>query len=121
VSEAPQEHALIARDAVAEGEARAVELRVGERVWSFIIARQDGLVRAYHNVCPHAGMPLDRPDGRVTLDLLGYIVCAAHLASFRVADGGYAGGPKGPGGRGLRAAPIRIADGVIYVQATALI
>lgn len=106
---------LILLSELADGTAKAVEVRRGARQWSVIVARQDGEVRAFHNRCPHAGMPLDRPDGAVMFDLLGFLVCSAHLASFRFSDGAYAGGPKSPGGRGLKPAPIRITDGRVWL------
>ena len=87
---------LIRLEALGDSEARALDFRAGEALFSLIVVRAGDLVRAYHNRCPHARMPLERPDGRVVIDA-GFLVCAAHGASFRIADGACAGGPaNGP-------------------------
>lgn len=98
-----------------DGVAIAVDVTIESQRWSVIVVRRGAEVRAFDNRCPHAGMPLDRLDGRVTLDPAGFLVCAAHLASFRVEDGAYAGGPKGPGARGLTPAPILVRDGLVVI------
>lgn len=111
---------LCATDAVNEGQARAFDARLGRRVWSVILVRLDGRLHAYENLCPHAGMPLDRPDGVVSLDLRGYLVCAAHLASFVVETGAFAGGPAAPGERGLRRARIQELEDGFWVDTAGL-
>lgn len=108
---------LIAAALVPDDAGIVVDFVHGEARWSVIVARDETRFVAYENRCPHAGMPLDRPDGAVTIDLRGYLVCAAHLASFRLQDGAFAGGPKGPGGRGLTPAPIALRDGMIVLLA----
>jgi nitrite reductase/ring-hydroxylating ferredoxin subunit len=105
---------------IADGEARACDVRHGKRFLSVILARLEGQLYAYENLCPHAGMPLDRPDGMVSMDLRGYLVCAAHLASFHVETGAFAGGPSAPGARGLRPARTTEIDGVVWVDTTSL-
>jgi nitrite reductase/ring-hydroxylating ferredoxin subunit len=84
---------ICALDGFGDPEARAVDFRAGDAVFSLIIVRRGDLVRAYENRCPHARMPLDRPDGRVIIDAGGFLVCAMHGASFDAMSGACAGGP----------------------------
>jgi nitrite reductase/ring-hydroxylating ferredoxin subunit len=107
--------ALIALNALAEGEARALDFNADAHHWSVIVVRSEGRAYAYENRCPHAGLPLDRPDGQVTVDMLGFLVCSAHLASFRLTDGAYAGGPKAPGSRGLTRVKVRVEAGMVVL------
>lgn len=103
--------ALIALAALDDPDARAVDFRCGEALFSLIVARRGDTVRAYENLCPHAGSPLERPDGRVVIDDGRYLVCSAHGASFAIADGACVGGPaNGP----LTPFPIFVRDGVAY-------
>jgi nitrite reductase/ring-hydroxylating ferredoxin subunit len=106
---------LLATAAVPDDAGIVVDFAVGDSRWSVIVARDGDRFVAYENRCPHAGMPLDRPDGAVTIDLRGFLVCAAHLASFRLWDGGYAGGPKGPGSRGLTPVAVAEHDGQVIL------
>ena len=85
--------ALIALEDLGDPDARAVDFRAGEALYSLIVARCGDTVRAFENVCPHARSPLERPDGRVVIDGDRYLVCSAHGASFSIADGACAGGP----------------------------
>lgn len=94
--------------------ARSVEVICGAARWSVIVVRDEAGVRGFENRCPHAGMPLDRLDGTVKLEA-GFLVCAAHLASFDARDGAYAGGPKSPGSHGLKPVLVRIEDGCVYL------
>jgi nitrite reductase/ring-hydroxylating ferredoxin subunit len=60
---------------------------------SVIVTRLGDHVAAFRNKCPHAGYPLHRADGRIVVQEGGYLVCAAHGASFTLNDGACAGGP----------------------------
>ena len=44
-----------------------------------------GEVRAWRNVCPHAGRRLDWAPGKFLKSKEGHLVCAAHGASFELA------------------------------------
>jgi len=81
-------------------EARAVDFRSGEALFSLVVVRRGEKVVAYENDCPHARQPMERPDGRVVLIERRYLVCSAHGASFRIEDGHCVGGPA-------KGAPIR--------------
>lgn len=101
---------LIALSALGDPDARAVDFREGDHLFSVIVARRGDEVTAYVNWCPHAGAPLERPDGRVPIEEGRYLVCTAHGASFAIEDGACAGGLAR---RGLIAFRIEVADGVV--------
>lgn len=78
---------------------------------TLILLRLADGVRAYRNICPHAGRPLNWAPGRF-LFAHGQLVCAAHGASFRPEDGSCLGGPCR--GESLRAVPIELRDGEVW-------
>lgn len=57
-----------------------------------LLTRVDGVVRAFNNLCPHAGRRLDWAPGQFLLEE-GRIVCAAHGAMFDRGDGRCVSGP----------------------------
>jgi nitrite reductase/ring-hydroxylating ferredoxin subunit len=84
----PASGTAIARLAeIADGAARAFDFRVGDALFSVIVARRGESVWAYENVCPHAEFPLERFDGSVLVQAGRYLVCAAHGASFVLESG----------------------------------
>jgi nitrite reductase/ring-hydroxylating ferredoxin subunit len=83
----------------------------GQARFSILVARSGALVRAYLNSCPHARFPLERFDGVALMDGAQFLICAAHGASFRVADGACVGGPAKAG---LTPFPILVRDGAIW-------
>ncbi len=108
----PVPGAFIVRVAdVPEPGAMAVDFRSGDALFSLLVARIGGDVRAYENVCPHARSPLERPDGRVAIHEKQFMICSAHGASFRIADGKCVGGPGL--GTALTVFPIAIVDGEV--------
>lgn len=98
---------LVRLDDLPDPSARALDFRAGDQLYSLIFARRGDAVRAFENVCPHAGLPLERPDGRVPFSE-GHIICAMHGATFAFETGACAGGPAS---RGLKPVPIVLADG----------
>lgn len=58
----------------------------------FAVRLAEGPVRAYLNVCPHRGEPVDRGDGRLFTGG-GAIECQAHGALFDPASGACRSGP----------------------------
>ena len=52
-----------------------------------------GEVRAWLNVCPHAGRRLDWAPGQFLRGKDGLLVCAVHGASFELRHGQCVGGP----------------------------
>ena len=69
--------ALLEVEAVLEGDAE-----------SLVLHRAGDAVRAWLNVCPHAGRRLDWAPGRFLVSAEGRLVCAAHGASFELREGG---------------------------------
>ncbi len=80
---------------------------------SVILIRQKDQQHAYSNVCPHAGRRLDWAPGKFLIKR-GVMTCAAHGASFDVADGTCLGGPCR--GEGLQTVPIRVVDDVVWLD-----
>lgn len=61
---------------------------------SLIVHRNSaGEVRAWLNVCPHAGRRLDWAPGEFLRSKDGLLVCAVHGASFELAHGECVAGP----------------------------
>ena len=58
----------------------------------FALRLPDGSVRAYLNLCPHRGEPVDRGDGKLFTGG-GAIECQAHGALFDPATGACRNGP----------------------------
>ena len=75
-----------------------------------LLTRHGDAVRAFHNVCPHAGQRLDWAPGKFLIRD-GVLVCAAHGASFAALDGACLGGPCR--GDRLRAIALRVVAGEV--------
>ena len=69
----------------------------------------NGDVRAWLNVCPHAGRRLDWAPGKFLRAKDGQLVCAAHGASFELASGECTAGPCR--GERLRGVAVHCAAG----------
>ena len=68
-----------------------------------------GIVRAWLNVCPHAGRRLDWAPGKFLRGKDGSLVCAVHGATFELAHGECIAGPCR--GERLREVAVHCADG----------
>lgn len=77
---------------IPEGGAHEVVAQVEGVAESLLLLRGDNEVRAFFNVCPHAGRRLDWSPGRFLFDQ-GRLVCAAHGAAFTVPAGECVAGP----------------------------
>lgn len=77
-----------------------------------LLTRDGGEVRAFHNVCPHAGRRLDWSFGKFLVER-GELVCAAHGATFEPATGRCTSGPAK--GSALRPIAVRIEDGAVLL------
>ena len=104
--------ALIAFDAIEDGGLVEVEGTVDGDAESLILHRDGERVRAWFNVCPHAGRRLDWAPGKF-LRSDGLLVCAAHGASFELGGGECVAGPCR--GESLRAVALEVRDGGIYL------
>lgn len=70
---------------------------------AIVLRDEDGVLRAYENVCQHVPIPLDAA-GREFLDEEGNLVCATHGAVYRRSDGECISGPC----YGRRLTPLRV-------------
>lgn len=90
-------------EAVLEGDAESLILHRAD----------DGGVRAWLNVCPHAGRRLDWVPGRFLRGKDDTLVCAVHGASFDLRDGLCIAGPCR--GQRLRAVAVQVRDGQVFL------
>jgi len=102
-------------DAIPEGGTTAIENVAVLGGDSAIVQREGATVRAWLNVCPHAGRRLDYAPGQfLRKDQL--IICAVHGASFDCGSGGVCvGGPCR--GESLRALPVEVRGGEVWLLA----
>lgn len=105
--------ALCRLDDVPDGGVREVSVAVDGDMSSLVVLRQGARVTAFHNVCPHAGRPLNWAPGRFLVEG-GLLICAAHGASFTIPDGLCVGGPCR--GSSLRGVPVRQVDGELRLD-----
>ncbi|MGY1458885.1 MULTISPECIES: Rieske (2Fe-2S) protein [unclassified Luteimonas] len=117
VSEAltgPAETALVALDDLPPGGFTEGEGLVDGSAESIIVHRDSaGSVRAWLNVCPHAGRRLDWAPGRFLVSKEGSLVCAVHGASFETVGGVCEAGPCR--GESLHAVAIEVRDGMVWL------
>ena len=105
---------LLRLDALADDSLHEVEAVLDGDAESLIVHRDAaGAVRAWLNVCPHAGRRLDWAPGKFLRAKDGTLVCAAHGASFELANGTCVAGPCR--GESLRAVAVEVRDGEISV------
>jgi nitrite reductase/ring-hydroxylating ferredoxin subunit len=80
---------------------------------SLILHRDGDVVRAWLNVCPHAGRRLDWAPGKFLKSRDGQLVCAVHGATFELQAGECVAGPCR--GASLRAVAVHVRDGEVYL------
>lgn len=68
------------------------EVEIDGEPQSLILRRHGEQLKAWLNICPHAGRRLDWAPGRFLVDQ-GRLVCAAHGASFEMDGGECVAGP----------------------------
>ncbi|MBB4130961.1 MULTISPECIES: Rieske (2Fe-2S) protein [unclassified Xanthomonas] len=73
---------------------------------SLVLYRDGAQVRAWLNVCPHAGRRLDWAPGQFLKTKEGHLVCAAHGAAFELRGGECISGPCR--GESLLTVPVRV-------------
>lgn len=101
-------HSLCKLDQIPDG--GAFEVDAPDGIDTLVLLRFGEQVRAYLNVCPHAGRPLNWAPGKFLL-AHGQLVCAAHGAAFKPEDGSCIGGPCR--GESLTAYPVAVVDGEV--------
>ncbi|KFN42036.1 hypothetical protein N787_04510 [Arenimonas metalli CF5-1] len=68
------------------------EVEIDGEPQSLVLRRHGDQLKAWLNICPHAGRRLDWAPGRFLVDQ-GRLVCAAHGASFEMEHGQCVAGP----------------------------
>ncbi|MCW5580982.1 MAG: Rieske (2Fe-2S) protein [Luteimonas sp.] len=106
---------LIMLDAIPDGGFAEVEAVVdGDDAESLLLYRDGGRVRAWLNICPHAGRRLDWAPGQFLRSKEGLLVCAAHGASFELEGGTCVAGPCR--GEALRAVAVEVDAGQVVLR-----
>ena len=106
----------IALDSIEDGGFAEVEALLDGDAESLIVHRDGHDVRAWLNVCPHAGRRLDWAPGKFLKSKEGHLVCAAHGASFELSQGNCVAGPCR--GDSLRAVAVEVRDGQVVLANT---
>ena len=102
---------LVALDALPDGVPAECAAEIDGSPESLILLRRGDTVRAWLNICPHAGRRLDWTPGKFLLSKTGELVCAAHGASFELGFGECVAGPCR--GQSLRAVAVEVVDGEV--------
>ncbi len=106
---------LIGLAEIEDGGFAEVEATLEGDAESLILYRDGDRVRAWLNVCPHAGRRLDWAPGRFLKSKEGHLVCASHGASFSLGSGECVAGPCR--GSYLRAVDVAVRGGEIFLSA----
>ncbi|HEY0199470.1 MAG TPA: Rieske (2Fe-2S) protein [Rhodanobacter sp.] len=106
----PSGRVLCSLDDIPDGGATAVAAALADGEDSVILLRRGDEVRAYLNVCPHAGRQLDYAPGKFLLKN-DTLICAVHGATFNREDGLCIAGPCR--GEHLRRVAVRVDGGDI--------
>ena len=77
------------------------------------VVRQNGVVRAYLNRCPHTQAPMDWLPGRFLTADEDLIQCSMHGARFRINDGYCVSGPCM--GQSLEPVPVACENGQLWL------
>ena len=104
---------MIAFDSMEDGGFVEVEAVLNGDAESLVLYRDGQRVRAWLNVCPHAGRRLDWAPGKFLKSKEGHLVCAAHGASFALDSGDCIAGPCR--GDSLRRVAVEIRDGQVVL------
>jgi len=103
---------LLRLDAVAPDALQETAVIVDGEAESVIVFHGGALgVRAWLNVCPHAGRRLDWSPGQFLRSKDGLLVCAVHGASFDLASGLCVAGPCR--GESLREVAVHCVEGEV--------
>ena len=104
---------LSALNDIVDGGFAEVEATIGDDAESLILFRDGDEVRAWLNVCPHAGRRLDWAPGQFLKTKEGLLVCAAHGASFELDGGTCVAGPCR--GEALRPVAVAVVDAMVML------
>ena len=110
-----QSDALLRIEQIPDGGFHELEATLDGDAESLILYREGDVVRAWLNVCPHAGRRLDWAPGRFLKDKNGHLICAVHGATFELLNGECVAGPCR--GAALRTIDVDVTDGVVRLKA----
>lgn len=96
---------------LADPGAKGFRFRQDQSLFAAFLVRQGDQVTGYVDSCPHNGWPLAVMDDRYLTREGDRIICSAHGAMFRPADGLCVAGPCADDH--LRPWPVTVADGEI--------
>jgi nitrite reductase/ring-hydroxylating ferredoxin subunit len=105
---------LLPLERLPDGTFAEVEAVIDGDAESLILYRDGDHVRAWFNICPHAGRRLDWAPGQFLKSKDGLLVCAAHGASFELGAGECVAGPCR--GEALRAVAVSVHDGAVWLE-----
>lgn len=98
---------------IEDGGFHEIEAMLDGDAESLILHRDGDAVRAWLNVCPHAGRRLDWAPGKFLKSKTGHLVCAVHGATFELQGGECVAGPCR--GAQLCAVAVHVRDGNVYL------
>lgn len=104
---------LLRLEQIEDGGFAEIEALLEGDAESLILHRDGNAVRAWLNVCPHAGRRLDWAPGKFLRSREGHLVCAVHGAAFELAAGACVAGPCR--GAALRAVAVDVRDGAVWL------
>ena len=114
-AQVPRPQCLARLDQIEDGGFLEVEAVLpGSDAESLILHRDGDAVRAWLNVCPHAGRRLDWAPGRFLKSKAGELVCAVHGATFELQGGVCVAGPCR--GDSLKALAVDVTDGGVFLR-----
>lgn len=105
---------LLGLDAIADGGFAEAEAVIDGATESLVLHREGDQVRAWLNICPHAGRRLDWAPGQFLRSREGLLVCAAHGAGFEPRHGECVSGPCK--GQSLSAVGVSVRDGAVWLS-----
>lgn len=109
----PAGQPLIELQRLVDGGFAEAEASIDGDAESVLLYRDGDAVRAWLNICPHAGRRLDWAPGQFLKTKDGLLVCAAHGASFELSGGECVAGPCR--GETLRAVAVVVRDGAVWL------
>ena len=104
---------LAALDAIPDQGFHAADAMIDGDAEPLVLYRDGEHVRAWLNICPHAGRNLDWAPGQFLKSRDGHLVCAVHGAAFELQDGTCVAGPCK--GDALRAVPVCVEGGKVLL------
>ena len=103
----------ITLDSIDDGGFAETEALVDGVAESVLLHRQGSIVRAWLNICPHAGRRLDWAPGKFLKSREGHLVCAVHGATFELERGDCIAGPCR--GESLREVEVHVLEGQVVL------